>query len=871
ITGGDGKDTLYGDDGDDVLTGGLDDDLIYGGDGDDTFVYNLGDGFDVYRESLESETDDRILFGSGITSGDLSFTRLSNNDLQIDINVVGNEGTIIIENQFNPTTSLGFIETIEFSDTSTLDLSTINHTFTATDQKEILYGVNNGSGGIVDTIYGEGGNDQITGYFGADTLHGGDGDDTIYGGSQTISSTYSQETASNTLYGNAGNDYLQGSYGTDYLYGGTGNDTLIGNEGDDEYYFELNGGNDTIDEVDQSDTDTIFFGAGIYEEDLSFVREGALSLRINIQGGLGGSILIVNQFGTTHADAGIEYVELDDTTQIYLPTLNYGLYGTSANETLVGLDNATDIIFGEGGNDTIIGQTGADELHGGDGDDTLYGGGSGSPDLFETDTNYLYGNAGEDSLYGAYGTDHIYGGADDDYLAGTKGTDHYYFFRGEGDDTIEDKYTDATDDTIHFGSTISVSDITYERSGTADLKILINAGYGGSILLKNQFVTGSTYGVVEYLSFTDTTTVDLRTVNMTTYGTASGEYLYDVEHNAGEDGTIYAGDGNDNLYGDDGEDTLYGEGGNDNLYGENDDDLLIGGDGNDLLRGGYGNDILRGGLGDDTLDGDQNTDTADYSQSATAVIIDLEDGDATGEGTDTLIEIENATGSAFDDTFITDNYANYVDGGDGSDTLDYSQTLYAAYSITINLATGVTTGSGTSDTFINIENVIGRAGGDNITGNDAANKLEGRNGTDTISGAGGNDLIYGGDGSDTLSGGDGDDVLYGGNGADSMTGGNGADIFTFLSGETGTKTITDFTTGDGDALDISDLLALYDPMTDLLTDFVEITDSGSNSTLRVDVDGGADSFVSIATLTGVTGLTDEDALEAAGNLIAVAA
>ena len=630
----------------------------------------------------------------------------------------------------------------------------------------------------------------------------------------------------------------------------------------------MNGGNDTIDEVDQSDTDTIFFGAGIYEEDLSFVREGALSLRINIQGGLAGSILIVNQFGTTHADGGIEYVELDDTTQIYLPTLNYGLYGTSANETLIGLDSTTDIIFGEDGNDTLQGQTGSDELHGGNGDDTIYGGGPSSADYTETDTNYLYGNAGEDDIYGSYGTDHIYGGADDDYMAGTKGTDHYYFFRGEGDDTIEDKYTDATDDTIHFGSTISVSDITYERSGTADLKILINAGFGGSILLKNQFLVGSTYGVVEYLSFTDTTTIDLRTVNMTTYGTASGEYLYDVENNAGEDGTIYAGDGNDFLYGDDGEDTLYGEGGNDSLYGENDDDLLIGGDGDDLLRGGYGNDILRGGLGDDTLDGDQDTDTADYSQSANAVVIDLEDGDATGEGTDTLIQIENATGSAFDDTFITSRYTNYVDGGDGIDTLDYSQTYYASSSITINLATGVTTGSGTADTFDNIENVIGRSGADNITGDDGANKLEGRNGTDTISGAGGNDLIYGGEGSDTLSGGDGDDVLYGGNGADSMTGGDGADIFAFLSGETGTKTITDFTTGDGDALDLSDMLSAFDPMTDLLTDFVEITDSGSDSIVRVDTDGGANSFVQIAILSGVTGLTDEDALEASGNLIA---
>jgi Ca2+-binding RTX toxin-like protein len=610
-------------------------------------------------------------------------------------------------------------------------------------------------------------------------------------------------------------------------------------------------GNDTIDEVDQNDTDTIYFGAGIEEADLSFVREGSLNLRINIDGGLSGSILLVNQFGTTHADGGIEYVELDDSTQIYLPTLNYGLYGTSANETLVGLDNTTDIIFGEDGADNIQGQTGADELHGGNGDDTIYGGGPSSADFTETDTNYLYGDAGEDDIYGSYGTDHIYGGVDDDYLAGSKGTDHYYYFRGEGDDTIEDKYTDATDDTIHFGSTISESDITYERVNTYDLKILINAGYGGSILLKNQFFTGSTYGVVEILSFTDNTTVDLTSLNMTTYGTSAGEYLTDVEHNAGLDGTIYAGDGDDGLYGEEGNDTLYGEGGNDSLYGDDGDDLMIGGEGDDYFRGGYGNDVLRGGLGDDTLDGDNGTDTADYSQSATAVVINLEDEEVTGEGDDTLDDIENAIGSSFDDTFITDNYANYVDGGDGSDTLDYSQTYYAGSSITINLASGVTTGSGTSDTFDNIENVIGRAGNDTIAGDGEVNRLEGRNGNDTITGEGG------------------DDRLYGGNGNDTIHGGSGADTFFFLSGETGIDTIGDFTTEDGDALDISDLLSGYDPMSDVLSDFVEITDSGSDSIVKVDADGGANNFVQIATLTGVTGLTDEDALEASGNLIVV--
>lgn len=57
-------------------------------------------------------------------------------------------------------------------------------------------------------------------------------------------------------------------------------------------------------------------------------------------------------------------------------------------------------------------------------------------------------------------------------------------------------------------------------------------------------------------------------------------------------------------------------------------------------------------------------------------------------------------------------------------------------------------------------------------------------------------------------------------------------------------------------------------MADAITDFVEITTSGSNSILKVDADGGADNFVQIATILGVTGLTDEESLETNGYLIA---
>lgn len=70
------------------------------------------------------------------------------------------------------------------------------------------------------------------------------------------------------------------------------------------------------------------------------------------------------------------------------------------------------------------------------------------------------------------------------------------------------------------------------------------------------------------------------------------------------------------------------------------------------------------------------------------------------------------------------------------------------------------------------------------------------------------------------------------------------------------------------AADLRDLLGLFDPLTDLITDFVEITTVGSDSHVKVDADGGANSFVQIATLKTITGLTDEEALVTSGHLLA---
>ena len=200
------------------------------------------------------------------------------------------------------------------------------------------------------------------------------------------------------------------------------------------------------------------------------------------------------------------------------------------------------------------------------------------------------------------------------------------------------------------------------------------------------------------------------------------------------------------------------------LYGFLGDDLLVGRAGNDLLNGGVGNDTILGGAGNDTLVAE------DWSSI----------------GNDNL------------------------DGGTGIDTADYFAAT-AALTINLAVTTAQNTGSAGIDTIINIENLSGSLYDDALTGNGQANTLFGWTGNDTLSGAGGNDSLDGFAGADQLFGGAGNDLLSGGvtglaTEADILTGGAGADTFVFRdatwSSTTGTDQITDFSQAEGDHISL---------------------------------------------------------------------
>jgi Ca2+-binding RTX toxin-like protein len=132
-------------------------------------------------------------------------------------------------------------------------------------------------------------------------------------------------------------------------------------------------------------------------------------------------------------------------------------------------------------------------------------------------------------------------------------------------------------------------------------------------------------------------------------------------------------------------------------------------------------------------------DTADYS-SASKIIADMNAGTDTstiekGEVTlsdnskDTLVSIENITGSSYDDTIkgdVDDNISNIFDGGAGNDT------------------------------------IYGGAGNDTIYGRDGNDLIRGDDGDDSLDGGTGNDTFIATDSND------GQDVIDGGNDSDTV-------------------------------------------------------------------------------------------------------
>lgn len=486
------------------------------------------------------------------------------------------------------------------------------------------------------------------------------------------------------------------------------------------------------------------------------------------------------------------------------------IVGSSGDDTLTGTAGP-DVIVGRGGDDTIDGLGGDDVICGGPGADTMSGGDGvdtvSYDDHLDSVLADLSGSAGDDgneldgpagardtisadveNLTGSMGNDTLTGGTKKgETLHGGPGLDVLSTGESLGDPSVP---TDAVD-TLYGGRD---NDIMNAHGGTNRL-----LGQSGN----DQMVGGPGPD--------------------TLIGGIDVNYLF----GEGGDDHLRGGPAHDLMVGALGNDRLLGGLGDDELHGQSGDDRLYGGPGADYVGGGAEDDVLSGGTGPDILEGHGGIDTVSYALRQQGVVVDLSGGsgddgnDQDGpEGfRDTVIEIENLTGTMFADRLTgsltagetivglggndvlnagpSDNNllapADRLVGGLGDDTLTATggnNRLYGGAGVdSLTGGAGPDTLVGGADYgYLNGSQgddvVVGGPDGNTMWGGDGDDSMAGGTGPDYIEGEAGNDRLRGGSGNDTLfgqhgddrlDGGDRDDLLYGGRGGDSLSGGSGVD------------------------------------------------------------------------------------------------
>ena len=537
---------------------------------------------------------------------------------------------------------------------------------------------------------------------------------TLIGGASANTIDATLFTGSVTLIGKGGNDTLKGSAADDVLQGDEGDDSLDGGIGNDTYVFVGAGlGTDTIVESANLDSDTLDF-SGFNQAvivDLQFATSQTVNAT-NLVLVLGNATALENVIGSSFGDM---------------------IRGNSRDNLLVG-GSGDDTAFGGLGDDILQGRDDNDELHGDPDDDVIDGGN------------------GNDMLFGGDGNDVLTGGLDDDAIDGGFGSD-LLSEAGSGDFTLTDSSLSGVGTDVLSG--LEVANLT----GNAGLNTFTVSGWTGTGTLNGAGGSNTVISTNDAnFALTDSS------LSVTGHGNLGLINITQALLTGGmSDNTIDASafTGTTTLSGNAGRDTLRGGSGNDLLIGGTDNDQLIGNAGDDTyhfdITWGVDTVVELAGQGFDAIDFSLVNTGLNFTRGvASLTVSDLTINLLTHVGN----TIESLIGGTNNDMFIFANGtslaggAGRIDGRGGLNTLDdRAFTTAVIVNLMLNQATGLSS-------LQRIQVVLGGSAADQLTGDNADNMLYGFDGNDVLDGGKGKDHLHGGLGSNTLKGGVGDDTYF---------------------------------------------------------------------------------------------------------------
>jgi Ca2+-binding RTX toxin-like protein len=540
--------------------------------------------------------------------------------------------------------------------------------------------------------------------------------------------TINGTTGNDELLGTDQNDVINGLAGDDRLFGGDGNDRLFGGPGFDRFWGgagnDLIDGGAILDRVNLSDLNWVFYS------------DASSGVVVNLQTGI-----------ASDGDGGTDR----------LVNINF-VTGSDFDDTLTGSNtsNLFEQFEGGAGNDTIDG--GAINAAQNNGNRATY---INAPSGVVVDLAAGTAQDGWGTVDTLVNIDQVRGSTFGDVLLGSD-TVYTEFFEGrQGDDQIDGR--GGIDVVRYDASPLGV--VVDLAAGTAQ------DGHGGTDTLAGiEGVFGSAFDDV--LRGGDPANGSGAIDGFEFFRGGAGNDLIDggagydrVDYNNSPTGVVVQLGGSSDGFAEDGfggTDTLVnieavrGSSFADELYGSDDAPF-------ESLEGRGGNDLIDGGGG---------IDRADYVGSPSAVTVNLNTGTAQDGwgGVDTLVNIENIRGSAFNDTLTGDAGNNRLDGSEGADRLF---------------------GLGGDDTYV-VDNL-----GDRVYETPTAGSRVDAGGVDTVLASvdhtlsnfvealvmtGTGDLRGIGNAlANTITGNSGNNVLDGRGGVDSLDGGEGSDIYLFTS------------------------------------------------------------------------------------------